>query len=49
MFEKEREHEQGKGRDREREREVGRQRIPSCADIREPDMGLKLMNHEIMS
>ena len=35
----------------ERQRERGRQRIQSrlCADSREPDAGLKLMNYEIMT
>ena len=44
----EREHEQGRGR--ERERELG-QRIQSGlhVDSRELDVGLKLMNHEIMT
>ena len=38
-------------REREREAERGRQRIQSglCADSREPDVGLKLMNCEIMT
>ena len=44
-FEREREHELGMGRER------GRQRIPSrlCADSKEPNTGLELTNHEIMT
>ena len=35
----------------ERQRERGRQRIQSrlCVDRREPDAGLELTNHEIMT
>ena len=51
IFEREREtkHELGRGRERERERE--RERIPSrlCTVSAESDVGLELMNHEIMA
>ena len=47
LFEREREHahEQGRGR------QSGEQRIRSrlCTDSSEPDVGLKLMNHEIVT
>ena len=53
---RDRESEQGRGRDRkrERERERGRERerrIPSRLHtiIAEPDVGVKPMNHEIMT
>ena len=44
---REKEQEQGRGRERERERE----RIPSrlCAVSTEPNSGLELINHEIMT
>ena len=47
LFLRERERE----RDRGRGREKGRERIPSrlCADSAEPNVGLSLMNHEIMT
>ena len=45
FWEREREHGRGRGRER------GRQKIGSglCADSREPNAGLKLMNYEIMT
>ena len=54
-FERERERKEmrmsGGGAEREREREGGRERIPSKlhAVITEPDSGLDLTNHEIMT
>ena len=48
-FEREREHtqvlEQGRGREKERERILSRLHTVST----EPDMGLELMNHEIVT
>ena len=39
------------GAEREGERERERERIPSrlCADSAEPDVGLKITNHEILT
>ena len=46
-----REWERGREREQGRSREKGRQRTQSrlCTESREPNMGLKLVNHEIMT